>query len=50
MTIPGVCERCGVTLAPGDRVQEVRTITRVLPDGTVTHDRGDALTHVTCPT
>lgn len=42
------CSRCGGLLTQGDRVLEVRVV-NVRPDGSVSHDRGDALAHVTCP-
>lgn len=44
-----VCARCRAALVDGDWVTEVR-IAHVHPDGSVSHDRGDALAHLTCPT
>lgn len=44
-----ICERCGRTLVVGDRVVDVREVTRVR-DGSISTDRGDAVAHVTCPT
>lgn len=44
-----ICERCGRTLVVGDRVVDVREVTRVR-DGSISTDRGDAVAHVQCPT
>lgn len=49
MTIMNTCARCGGSLAVGDLVVDVRKVTRVREDDTVSHDRGDALAHLKCP-
>ena len=46
--IAAACERCHRALVPGDRVVEVRKVTRV-SGGSISHDRGDAVAHVECP-
>lgn len=49
MATAGTCARCNRTLVPGDRVLEVRVVSRIHPGGTASHDRGDALVHLDCP-
>lgn len=46
------CARCDRPVKVGDLVVEVRKITSVTASIpiTITHDRGDAVAHVSCPT
>jgi len=45
------CSRCGALLAPGDKVLEVRLLTRIYTDDSVATDRSDPreLVHASCP-
>lgn len=49
MATAGTCARCNRMLIPGDRVLEVRVVSRIHPDSTASHDRADALVHLDCP-
>lgn len=46
--ISPTCDRCGRTFSVGDRVVDVRKVTRA-SDGPISTDRGDPVAHVTCP-
>lgn len=49
MSIMNACARCGGAFAVSDLAVDVRKVTAVRADGTIAHDRGDALAHITCP-
>lgn len=46
------CARCHTSLQPGDRVVDVRQVTRIYQDGTIATDRidEDGTAHLDCPT
>jgi len=46
--IAAACDRCHRALVPGDRVVDVRKVTRV-SDESISTDRGNAVAHVQCP-
>lgn len=46
-----ICARCAQHLHPGDKVTDVRQVTRVYDDGTISTDRIDenGTAHLHCP-